>query len=93
MIYEWQIQKWSFETQSYELVDCLFDPTDDYSGERCNDATNNIISYVNEIDGKGQIANVSARHDPEGNVHYLLGHMDEKEGDLLLNENLCELLV
>jgi hypothetical protein len=84
LIYDWEMEIWSFATKMKTLKDYVFDPTEDCTGIRHVDAKRNIISYTNEIISNGEIASVSAHYDPEGNVHYLLGHWEEQEGVLTI---------
>ena len=80
LIYDWRIETWSFATKTKDIEACVYDPTDDFTGTRHCAAERNMISYVNETCRSDEVANVSAQHDPEGNVHYLLGHWEESEG-------------
>jgi hypothetical protein len=84
LLYEWQIETWTFSAHKNDLELSVYDTTDDFSGVCHEAAKRNAISYVNEIDGKGEVANVSAQYDPEGNVHYLLGHWVKNEGNFII---------
>jgi len=60
-----------------------FDITDDVTGELHVEAKSHIYAYVNESDDENLIA-IHARHDPEGCVHYLLGHANESQGEFVM---------
>lgn len=66
------IKPWSFERASHESG--FIDMTDDWSGEIHQQASNNIISYMNETCRNDEHPTVCALHDPAGAIHYLLGH-------------------
>jgi hypothetical protein len=57
----------------------VLDITDDASGQLHTLAARHIPAYVNETDGH-MTPTVFAGHDPEGAVHYLLGHHRENDG-------------
>ena len=80
LIYNWSVEPWTFASTIKNTEACIYDPTDDFTGTRHSQAKRNIISYANEICNNDDVATVSAQHDPEGNVHYLLGHWEESEG-------------
>jgi hypothetical protein len=66
-LYDWDPEGWNFEMAMHERgrhFD-IFDITDDLSGKLHAIAEKNIISYVNETDGK-ETPNVVGLHDPEG---------------------------
>lgn len=83
-IHHWECESWSFEMSSCERENqnCdefdIFDITDDVTGDIHDKARKNLLSYVNETDGK-EIATVRAEHDPEGAVHYLMGHSEPSD--------------
>lgn len=85
LIYDWSVERWSFASKSKNTEECIYDPTDDFTGTRHHQAKRNMISYINEICQNDDIANVTAQHDPEGNVHYLLGHWEEREGEFVVS--------
>lgn len=95
LIYNWSIETWSFTGKTKGSEACIFDPTDDFTGTRNFTALGSILCYVNETCHSHDVTNVSAQHDPEGNVHYLLGHWEETEGSLIIlsGANPLELLV
>lgn len=47
----------------------------------------NIIVYANETDGKTEIQNIYVEYDPDGSVHYLLGHHNPEDGAFRLVVN------
>lgn len=71
-IHNLKCEEWAFDTtdSSYQ-----FDITEDNTGNLHELAKSHIPAYVNEC-GPDSIATVKAEHDPEGNVHYLLGVAD-----------------
>lgn len=81
-----QCEEWNFDTV---LTDDLFDITDDSTGKLHEIACRHIPCYVNETDGHSA-ASVFAQHDPEGCVHYLLGHGNEGDGPFTLQANGVE---
>ena len=81
LLYDWSIETWSFASKTKNTKACIYDPTDDFTGIRHYRAKRNMISYINEICRNDDVANVTAQHDPEGNVHYLLGHWEKNEGE------------
>jgi hypothetical protein len=85
LIFEWSMETWSFAGKTKSPETCIFDPTDDFTGTR--DFNESVISFVNETCQIDEIANVSAQYDPEGNVHYLLGHWEEREGTLTISSD------
>jgi hypothetical protein len=95
VIYDWNIETWAFATVVKSHKNFVYDTTNDFTGLRHDAARRNIISYVNEISHNDQVANVSAQYDPEGQIHYLLGHWEENEGafNIPSNGNEIELLV
>jgi hypothetical protein len=93
LIYDWRVETWSFAGKVKRSETCIFDPTDNYTGKR--DFNGNIIAFINETCRSDEVANVSAQYDPEGNVHYLLGHWEESEGQFTVQSGAkpLELLV
>lgn len=82
-IHSSQCEEWNFDTV---LDDNLFDITDDTTGKLHEVASRHLPAYVNETDGMST-ASVFAQHDPEGCVHYLLGHGNEEDGPFTLQAN------
>lgn len=84
-IFEGACESWSFDAVccEHEPGRKLFDITDDATGELHEAAILNPLSYVNETNGI-EVANIRADHDPEGSVHYLLGHFQTMDGPLVL---------
>jgi hypothetical protein len=82
-IHSYSTEEWCFESQ---VVDTMYDITDDHSGSISEQARRHIPSYINECDDDG-IQTVRSEHDPEGAVHYLLGVIDEKETKMSIPTN------
>lgn len=59
------------------------DVTDDVTGQIHEVAKEHIHAYVNETDALGAVS-IRAEHDPEGCVHYLLGHSHQSKGNLVV---------
>jgi hypothetical protein len=70
---------WSFNAgdERYQL-----DITDDYTGDLHATAMSHVLAYVNESDVDHSIT-IKAEHDPEGSVHYLLGHANQSQGSFV----------
>lgn len=86
-IHHWECEEWSFDSTAVATTDTIFDITDDSSGQLHSVARTNIIVYTNETNGKREEPTIWASNDPEGAVHYFLGHPDESRGPLLLPAN------
>jgi hypothetical protein len=71
-IHKLKCEEWAFDTADSGFQ---FDITDDATGDLHELAKSHIPAYVNEC-GPDTCASVKAEHDPEGNVHYLLGMSD-----------------
>jgi hypothetical protein len=84
LLFDWQIETWAFAAHKNKPDAFVYDPTDDFSGLPNHSTQMNGISFVNEIDGKSKTACVTAQYDPEGNIHYLLGHWEYHEGPLII---------
>lgn len=56
------------------------DTTDNETGELHLEARRHVPPFVNEISHQGDIAQVHARYDPEGALHFLLGHTQKSDG-------------
>ena len=78
---------WSFDAgdKRYQL-----DITDDYSGDLHATAMSHVLAYVNESDADRSIT-IKAEHDPEGSVHYLLGHANQSQGSFVVPPDGSEL--
>ncbi len=87
-IHSWKSEKWSFASNGDESL--VFDITDDATGDLNNLAENNILVFTNETNGK-EVPNVYTREDPEGAVHYYLGHSACGNGRLLIPTDGSEL--
>jgi hypothetical protein len=59
------------------------DITDDVSGELHAVAKSHVLAYVNESD-VDRLITIKAEHDPEGSVHYLLGHANQSQGSFVV---------
>ena len=79
-------EEWAFETSE---PDYEFDITDDRTGELHSLARESLLSYVNE---RQDVANIQAEHDPDGNVHYLLG-CRSREFELVADGSETEVFV
>lgn len=85
----------SYKNEMYCFVgrdhDCYLDITDDCTGELHAVARRHIPPYVNELrDPTREIPSVHARLDPEGALHYLLGHPERDLGDFRFLANGSE---
>jgi hypothetical protein len=87
-IHNWKSERWSFGSNADDGL--VFDITDDGTGELSDLAENNILVYVNETNGT-EVPTVFAREDPEGAVHYYLGHSTSGNGRLLIPNDGNEL--
>lgn len=85
-LYAWNGEGWSFDTAPHEQ-DMQFDITDDGTGELHRLAKFNPLVYANETDGKKEVPSLRAFYDPEGCVHYLMGHQERCQGPLQLPFN------
>ncbi len=66
----------------------ILDITDDMTSNLHSIARIHIPPFVNQISGHdGEPASVHARFDPEGALHYLLGHPTREQGDFVLIAN------
>jgi hypothetical protein len=75
-VHSYKIEKWAFNAKDirYQL-----DITDDATGNLHAAAKSHIPAYVNESNDD-DLVNIRAEHDPEGSVHYLLGHSIQSQG-------------
>ena len=73
-------ESWSYESLLKDHCE-VFDITDDQTGLLRDAAKKNIIVYTNETDGINT-PSICAGYDPEGAVHYYLGHRNEGDGPL-----------
>ncbi|GAX14768.1 hypothetical protein FisN_25Lh038 [Fistulifera solaris] len=82
-IYSYHCGSWFFETSKED--DAVFDMTDDATGQLHELARRNVLMYANETSGLEQdIQSLWPIYDPEGAVHFYLGHPDPDQGPLLL---------
>jgi hypothetical protein len=82
-IHNWEPEGWCFDQAARHEVkhSHLFDITDNWTGDLHSLASQSVMVYVNETDGKpNSVPTVHASHDPAGAVHYLLGHGEKKHG-------------
>jgi hypothetical protein len=89
-IHSWEPEGWTFDQAAHHKgkASNVFDITDDWSADLHSLARDNVTVYVNETDGKPtSIPTVCAEHDPEGAVHYLLGHQEKEHGKFRLPLN------
>lgn len=83
-------QEWAFGASSCtdeENDDSMnhyqLDITDDMTGTVHDEAKKHIPAYVNESNDEACI-NIRAEHAPDSSVHYLLGHANKCQGDLVI---------
>ena len=79
-------KSWSFERASHDEAGYI-DVTDDWSGELHEKGRNNLVSFANETNGKEEIPNACAIHDPSGAIQIFLGHEHEAYGALTIPAN------
>jgi hypothetical protein len=75
-IHNFKTEEYSFDTPE---GDQSFDITDEVTGELHMEARKHVPPFVNEITGSN-IPEVHAMHDCQGNLHYLLGHDEQRHG-------------
>ena len=81
-VHSWACQAWEFDAKpGSKLPADVFDITDDLDGGLHETARTNILVYANETDGH-ETPSLCAPYDPEGAVHYHLGHLHSDEGPL-----------
>jgi hypothetical protein len=85
-IHMWDHESWCFEMVHHHRGNDVFDITDDLTGDLHEKAKHNIIVYANETDGK-EVPSLFAEHDPEGSVHYYMGHREAMHGTLRIPVN------
>lgn len=92
-IYSYHCGSWFFETNQDDHS--VFDMTDDTTGQLHALAQRNVLMYANETSGGMQdIPSLWPQYDPEGAVHFYLGHPDQDQGPLVLPVGIpVELLV
>ena len=78
-VHNWDCESWCFEMGHHQRGNDVFDITDDYTGDLHEMSQQNIVVYANETDGK-ETPSLFAEHDPEGAVHYYMGHREEGQG-------------
>jgi hypothetical protein len=86
-LYDWKIGTWCVDTNRNDPKVHMFDLTEDFSGELSAMTKRNIVVYINEVVGTSETASISFSHDPDGKVHFLLGHWEAEEGDLSIRKN------
>ena len=74
-IHSFAIEEWGFNTVEEHS---MFDITDDHSGKIHEQAKRHLPAYVNECSSKDE-PTIRAEHDPEGNVHYVFGVLNEEK--------------
>jgi hypothetical protein len=74
-VHNWECESWLFEMGSHCNHGDIFDITDDLTGDLHEVSRKNILVYANETDGK-ETATLYSEHDPEGSVHYYVGHRE-----------------
>jgi hypothetical protein len=82
-IHSWEPEGWCFDMATHHEVKAshVIDITDNWTGDLHSLASQNVMVYVNETDGKpNSIPTIWASHDPAGAVHYLMGHGEKKHG-------------
>jgi hypothetical protein len=83
-VHNFQPQHYSFDTKASHKTHDVFDITDDSSGLLHFEAKRHVTPFVNEITYTDAVANVHARYDCEGGIHYVLGHEREDQGPFRL---------
>jgi hypothetical protein len=85
IIHSYKNESYTFESRESESY---LDITDNMTGELHSVARKHVPPFVNEIkDPEHHVPSVHARIDPEGALHYLLGHTSKEHGDLCLPAN------
>jgi hypothetical protein len=82
--HKFRCEDYSFKTIDEGESDTIFDITDDITGELHHDARMQVPPFVNEINSSSGIAQVHAKYDCEGALHYLLGHVGQDQGPFRL---------
>eukprot|EP00523_Entomoneis_sp_CCMP467_P001417 CAMPEP_0168763418 /NCGR_PEP_ID=MMETSP0724-20121128/24354_1 /TAXON_ID=265536 /ORGANISM="Amphiprora sp., Strain CCMP467" /LENGTH=970 /DNA_ID=CAMNT_0008812623 /DNA_START=131 /DNA_END=3040 /DNA_ORIENTATION=+ len=94
-IFGWECETWSFgatsDTSSSRKgaasFNKVYDITSDSGKGKLHEfAKRNLLVYVNETDGKST-PHICAQTDPEGSIHYLLGHKYPADGALVFPVN------
>jgi hypothetical protein len=86
-VHNYRCSEYSFDTSARGLTDeitDIFDITDDYTGLLHVEAKRHVTPYVNEVLSANDVANVHARYDCEGGLHYMLGHERTDQGPFRL---------
>jgi hypothetical protein len=86
-VHMWEAEGWSFDVAHFDKQGGCFDITDDWTGELNSLARQNFVVYANETDGKNEVQTLVPNHDPEGNIHYFLGHAYEDDGAFQIPAN------
>jgi hypothetical protein len=85
IIHSYKNEMYSFESRE---SDSYLDITENMTGELHSIARKHVPPFVNEIpDPENNAASVHARLDPEGALHYLLGHTSKAHGDFCFAAN------
>ncbi len=80
-VHNWKAEAWSFGSNGKDNL--VFDITDDDTGNLSKMAESNILVFTNETDGN-ETPSVFAKEDPEGAMHYYLGHSYLGQGCLVI---------
>ena len=83
-VHSWECESWLYDAKMSSFD--VFDITDDQTGSLHEIARRNILVYANETDGH-ETPSIWATHDPEGAVHYNLGHSSEDHEPFRLRAN------
>jgi hypothetical protein len=80
-IHNWKCEAWSYDASAQDKARGLhfIDITDDITGEPCMQVS--PIGLANDTVGNGH-PTISAMIDPDGRMHYYLGHENESHGPL-----------
>lgn len=85
------IHNFKVEEFAYDAGDPRYhlDISDDSSGELHAAAKSQIFPFVNETFDERSVT-VQCAYDPEGGIHYLLGHSNQEQGDFSVPSDGCE---
>lgn len=86
-VHSHKCEEWAFDAgdSRYQL-----DITDEVTGNIHDAAMSHIPAFVNESEVDENVC-IHAEHDPEGSVHYLLGHKEKSQGSFVLPPDGTEL--
>jgi hypothetical protein len=96
LLFDWKIETWAFTAHKDTPEKFRYDPTEDATGILNADTQRRGICFANEINNvKSQTASITPQYDPEGMMHYLLGHGGKNDTCLTIpsEEHPIELLV